>query len=354
MKKILPLLLVFLILGASCISITPVIVAFEANPPAINAGDSTTLIWNVSGASSVSIDQGLGVLPAAGSRVVSPTMTTVYTLEASTGLGTAYKSVVVNVNPAPIVINVDINPPVINSGGSAALIWNVSGANSVSIDQGIGNVPLSGNRVISPASTTTYTVTASGAGGTANKSVVLVVNPPVVANFNVTPSTINVGQSATLQWNVTGATSVTIDQGIGQVPPVGSRIVNPYMTTTYNLTASSSCCTINKSVILTVGRYYPYDYYFFFYGYPYYGEYPYPGAFPFIDIFNVTPKIITAGGSATLQWYVTGATSVSISGIGNVPSSGSIIISPSSTITYNLTARNPFGIRMASVTLQVQ
>jgi hypothetical protein len=354
MKKILPLLFVFLILGASCISITPVIVAFEANPATITAGDSTILIWNVSGASSVSIDQGIGVLPAAGSRVVSPTITTVYTLEASTGLGTAYKSVVVNVNAAPIIINVDINPPVINSGGSAALIWNVSGASSVSIDQGIGNVPLSGNRVISPASTTTYTVTASGTGGTASKSAVLVVNPPVVATFNVNPSTINVGQSATLQWNVTGATSVTIDQGIGTVPPVGSRIVNPYMTTTYNLTASSSCCTVNKSVILTVGRYYPYDLYFYFYGYPYYGEYPYYGGYPFIDIFNVTPKTITAGGSATLQWYVSGASSVSISGIGNVPSSGSIAISPSSTTTYNLTARNYFGIRTASVTIQVQ
>jgi hypothetical protein len=166
-----------------------------------------------------------------------------------------------------------------------------------------------------------------------------------------------VGQSATLQWNVTGATSVTIDQGIGQVPAVGSRIVSPYMTTTYNLAASSSCCTVNKSTVLTVGRYYPYDYYF--YGYPYfdgfpYPPYPYPGGYPFIDIFNVTPNTINAGGSANLQWYVTGATSVSISGIGNVPSSGSIVISPPSTITYNLTARNYFGIRTASVTIQVQ
>src|SRR4030043_2128856 len=90
MKKILPLLLallfVFLIVGASCISITPIIVAFEANPAVITAGNSTTLIWNVSGVSSISIDQGIGVVPAAGSRVVSPTMTTVYSLEASTGL----------------------------------------------------------------------------------------------------------------------------------------------------------------------------------------------------------------------------------------------------------------------------
>ena len=289
MKKILPLLFallfVFLIIGASCISLTPIIVTFEANPSTITAGDSTTLIWNISGASSVSIDQSIGVVPAAGSRIVSPTMTTVYTLEASTGLGTAYKSLVVNVNSAPILINIDINPAVINSGGSAALRWNVSGANSVFIDQGIGNVQLSGDIIISPTATTTYTITASGAGGTMSKSAVLVVNPPVVATFNINPSTIDVGQSATLQWNVTGATSVTIDQGIGQVPPVGSRIVSPYMTTTYNLTASSSCCTVNKSVVLTVGRYYPYDLYF-------YNQYPYPNQYPYNQYpYNHIPMI---------------------------------------------------------------
>jgi hypothetical protein len=255
----------------------------------------------------------------------------------------------------PVVINVDINPAVINSGGSAALIWRVSGANSVSIDQGIGNVSLNGERLVSPTATTTYIITATGNAGTVSKSVVLTVNPPVVATFTVDPSTISAGQLATLQWNVTGATSVSIDQGIGKVAPVSSKVVSPYYTTTYTLTASSSCCTISKSVVLTVGRYYPYwGPYGYDYMYPYMHEYPYMYGRPFIDILNITPSTITSGDSATLSWYVTGASSVFITGIGNVSSSGSRVVSPSSTTTYTMTASNYYGTTTGSVTVNVE
>jgi hypothetical protein len=360
---VLPLLLLFLIIGASCASIIPVIVAFDATPTVITAGGSATLIWNVSSANSVIIDQGLGALPPAGSQVVSPNVTTVYTLQASNMVGTVSKSVVITVNPASIVIDFNVNPAVINSGSSAALIWNVSGANSVFIDQGVGNVPLSGEQVVSPTATTIYTITASGAGGTITKTVVLTVNPPVVANFSIDPDVIDVGQSATLQWDVTGADSVTIDQGIGDVAPIGSRLVSPNYTTTYTLTASSSCCTVSKAAVLTVGSYYqhllPFGYpqgnpQGYPYGYPNTPQYQYANRAPIVDILNVTPKTIAQGQSATLHWYVTGASSVFISGIGSVPSSGSITVSPTKTTTYTLTASSPFGSTTRSVTISVK
>jgi hypothetical protein len=360
---VLPLLLAFLIVGASCTSIIPVIVAFNVTPTVITAGGSATLIWNVSGANSVIIDQGLGSLPPAGSQVVSPNVTTVYTLQASNIVGTVSKSVVITVNPAPIVIDFSVNPAVINSGSSAALIWDVSGANSALIDQGVGNVPLSGEQQVSPTATTTYTITASGAGGTITKSVILTVNPPVVATFSINPNVIDVGESATLQWNVTGADSVTIDQGIGDVPPIGSRIVSPNYTTTYTLTASSSCCTVSKAAVLTVGSYYqhllPFGYpqgnpYGYPYGYPYMPQQRYANLAPIVDILNITPQTITVGNSATLHWYVTGATAVYITEIGSVPSSGSIMVSPRSTTTYHLTANNAFGATSRSVTVNVK
>ncbi len=46
---------------------------------------------------------------------------------------------------------------------------------------------------------------------------------PVVAEFSVEPSSIERGQSAVLRWNVTGATNVAIDNGIGTVTPSGTR-----------------------------------------------------------------------------------------------------------------------------------
>jgi hypothetical protein len=360
MKKFLPLLMVsvFLIIGASCVSLLPSIVSFQANPVVITAGQSATLVWNVAGTNTVSIDQGLGAVPAASSQIVFPTATTVYTLTASNLAGTTSKSIVISVNPAPIVINIDVNPAVINSGASAALIWSVSNANSVSINQGIGSVPLTGNQLVSPTDSTTYTLTASGPAGTVTKSVILSVNAPIVAVFNVDPNIIAVGQLASLHWDVSGATSVTIDQGIGEVPPVGSKVVYPYYTTAYTLTASSSCCSVSKAAVLTVGNYYPYQLPFGYpYGfppnYPYGPRYPYMHG-PFIDILNISPSTIFAGNTAILSWHVTGANTVIITGLGTVPSSGSAPVTPASTTTYTLTAINDFATSTGSVTVQVQ
>jgi peptidoglycan-associated lipoprotein len=63
---------------------------------------------------------------------------------------------------------------------------------------------------------------------------------PVINFFNAEPSTIDKGQGSSLRWSVTNATSLTIDQGIGQVSPNGRRTVYPGDTTTYTLSASSS------------------------------------------------------------------------------------------------------------------
>ncbi len=52
------------------------------------------------------------------------------------------------------------------------------------------------------------------------------------------PSAIQLGQFATLTWESTNATSVEIDNGIGSVPPTGTRLVSPTATTTYTITAT--------------------------------------------------------------------------------------------------------------------
>jgi len=79
-------------------------------------------------------------------------------------------------------------------------------------------------------------------------------NPPIINSFSVSPTEIDYGQSATLSWSVSNATSVSIDQGIGQVSSSDSRTVSPETTTTYNLTAINSDGQANKSCILTVKK----------------------------------------------------------------------------------------------------
>jgi|GEM_PF-5806207 len=76
---------------------------------------------------------------------------------------------------------------------------------------------------------------------------------PIINSFSASPSTITVGESSTLSWSVTDATSVTIDNGIGSVALTGTTAVNPTTTTTYTLTATNVAGSVTASVTITVG-----------------------------------------------------------------------------------------------------
>ena len=60
---------------------------------------------------------------------------------------------------------------------------------------------------------------------------------PSVAVFVAEPSTIVRGNPATLRWAVSGATDISVDQGIGSVPASGTRVVYPSNDATYTLVA---------------------------------------------------------------------------------------------------------------------
>jgi hypothetical protein len=66
----------------------------------------------------------------------------------------------------PVVNSFDASPGSISPGGSSTLSWNVSGCTSVTINPAIGNVALSGTRVVMPTKTTTYILTATNVVGT--------------------------------------------------------------------------------------------------------------------------------------------------------------------------------------------
>ena len=143
----------------------------------------------------------------------------------------------------------------INAGQSAVLNWTgVSYITSGNIDNGGGNF-LSPNGVVGlyPATTTTYTLTASNAVGTVSRSVtVTVITKPIISSFTATPPSITTGQSSTLGWSVSGiGTSVSIDQGIGTVAGT-SLSINPLATTTYTLTATNAAGSRTATATVTV------------------------------------------------------------------------------------------------------
>src|SRR5215469_3853328 len=75
------------------------------------------------------------------------------------------------------------------------------------------------------------------------------------AELSASPATITAGQSSTLSWTTSNATSAQIDNGVGSVNlPNGSTMVSPAKTTTYTLTASNSGGTVTAQATVTVNH----------------------------------------------------------------------------------------------------
>ena len=75
--------------------------------------------------------------------------------------------------------------------------------------------------------------------------------PAPTASISVNPNSIEAGQSASLTWQTSNATDVSVD-GIGAVQPNGSQSVSPSESTTYHLTAKGSGGTQEATARLTV------------------------------------------------------------------------------------------------------
>ncbi|HPS90431.1 MAG TPA: hypothetical protein PLC35_10735, partial [Methanosarcina vacuolata] len=73
----------------------PSIGSFNANPDTIEEGESSKLVWSVSGASKVSIKPGIGTVGLTGSQSISPSETTTYTLTATNEVGSTVVTKVV-------------------------------------------------------------------------------------------------------------------------------------------------------------------------------------------------------------------------------------------------------------------
>ena len=306
--------------------------SFSASPSTITLDDKTTLEWTTTGATSASIDQGVGTIAvedlASGSADDTPPDTTnpTYTLTASGGICTTPVTASVTVTVLPKIDSFSASPTMIDEGGSSELSWETTGATSVSIPGTIGTLAVDSSQRVMPPDTTTYTLTATDAEGDTNDATaeVTVNQPecdPEIDTFTVSSSPITVGDSTTLEWTTTGATSASIDQGVGTIAvedlASGSQNVTPPNTTnpTYTLTASCTGASVTASVQVTV--------------------------LPKIDSFSASSTTITVGDPTTLEWTTTGATSASIDqNVGSVTqvASGSQNVTPPTTTIYTLTA----------------
>jgi peptidoglycan-associated lipoprotein len=111
----------------------------------------------------------------------------VFALVALIAVGGCKKKVVTPAPTAPPVTapaptaQLTAEPTAVTAGDQVVLTWHTTDANSVSID-GIGEVPSSGVKSVTPTTSTTYHLVAKGDGGTAEASArVTVTAQPAVA-----------------------------------------------------------------------------------------------------------------------------------------------------------------------------
>jgi hypothetical protein len=160
------LVLLSLCSAIACRPEPPVIILFSATPSEINLDESTKLKWGVKGATSVTIDQGIGEVAATGSVDLSPAKTIAYTLTATNVGGAVSKSIVVYVNSPPLQ-SADTTPPVIEhilasseTETSAVITWVTNESSDSQIEY--GKAVAYGLTATSDEMTTAHSITLSG------------------------------------------------------------------------------------------------------------------------------------------------------------------------------------------------
>jgi hypothetical protein len=260
------------------------------------------------------------------------------TATGSNGNVTATATVTVGAGPTTTaqIIRFEANPVSIKPGDQSTLSWTTSGATQVSIS-GVGAVTPNGSTTVSPQTTTTYTLSATGSDGkTVTAPVTITVasgTVPQVVVFVATPQNIDAGSSTKLCWQVTGATNISIQPGVGDnLNANDCATVAPTATTTYTLTATNATGQIQANATVNVGT-------------------------VRITSFTADPVTSTAAGNpVTLAWTTVNATSVVLIGseIGpqNLPANGTFVIHPITNSTYTLTAYGNGG-QTVSATISV-
>jgi hypothetical protein len=135
----------------------PVIASFIANPSSIAAGQSSTLSWSVSGATSVAISGISGAVSSP--QTVTPAATTSYTMTATGTGGTATATVSVTVTPAkPALVSIALSPLAVTLAPGTAQQLTVTGTYSDGTTQAL----VASGESFQSSNTSVATVSAAG------------------------------------------------------------------------------------------------------------------------------------------------------------------------------------------------
>lgn len=131
---------------------------------------------------------------------------------------------------APVAAQLSASQTQLTCGQSGMLNWKATDAADTSISN-VGSVAESGERMVTPMHTTTYTLVAKGPGGEATQTAMIDVNTEPTASLSLSQPEIRyhkIGDkvvqqdSAMLTWSSSNAGRVTLDSD-GAVSPTGTK-----------------------------------------------------------------------------------------------------------------------------------
>lgn len=234
----------------SVVTTTPAAPTATLSASALNLliGNSTGLNYATTGASSASINNGVGsVTPnTSGTTSVTPPLgATVYTLTANGYGPPATSQVTINAYNAPTG-SISASPTKGPPGFNTNISWSTANATSVSLNG--GGVAASGSVGATINSATSYTLVSANPGGSNSYGVTV---PVYSGSISAVATTIIQGQSTMLNWSSSNGDSFSIS-GLGSRPASGSEAVSPSATTTYTFSVSGPGGTHTSSTTITV------------------------------------------------------------------------------------------------------
>lgn len=231
----------------------PPTVALSASPTSITNGNSSTLTWSSSNATSCT---GTGFTTGgavSGSVTVSPSTTTNYGLSCTGSGGTNTGSATVTVTPAPTpTASLTASPSSMGAGGAGTVTWSSANTTSCTGTNFSTGGATSGSVLVSPLTTTTYSMTCTGLGGSVTKTDSITIVPAATASLTASPTSITSGGSSTLTWSSTNASSCTGSGFATGSATSGSVAVTPTVDTTYSVTCTGTGGSGSGSATVTV------------------------------------------------------------------------------------------------------
>lgn len=239
----------------------PSILGFHASPTAINRGQTSTLRWDVSDATAISLEDGSGAPielseEALEARAVdvSPEETTTYVLSARGRSGRLLQrqaKVAVRAEK-PRVLSFEASPREVRPGEDVILSWATSSTETVQIIAGESQAisledpsAREGSVTVRPLAATTYTLKAWSEIGVAEETVRVAIVGGLDVELIPDRSLIGFGESTTLRWRSRSADRVVLRQGEEVLVDTkeelsGSIEISPETLTLYEIEARSS------------------------------------------------------------------------------------------------------------------